>query len=254
MVKHPANSKRFTISNPVLLLLITILGIGILLDGILYNKAIVKPAIYPIHDAQSIELRHKDQLLLAFVKNKNKWIQVYPVKAPAISDRVQMLLDTNRFSSRRYKTSQLSGEDIFTDSVTLTINNEQYQLGSIEPVSGLRYVRANEHVYLQPDSVLPLLSAANNTFTDLKISNDVQQVSIANTEFKQPVRWSNLHAIDFVKSASGTGIEISLKQNNNTLRLTAHQSENGYVLSHPNGFHYLLDKATAANIGLTDSF
>jgi len=83
MVNSNARPDSFKISNLTLLLVIALLTGGILLDGILYNKPVVQQAIYPIDNAQSIELHHDGQLLLAFRQTDTQWTQTHPFKAPA---------------------------------------------------------------------------------------------------------------------------------------------------------------------------
>jgi len=178
MASHNTRPDGFKISNLTLLLVIAVLTSGILFDGILYNKPLVQQVIYPIEDAQLIELHLDDQLILAFKQSDEQWSQTHPFSAPAQQQRVQVLLDTNRFTRREYKESQLPDTDIFNQSVTLTVDGNPYELGSVEPVSNLRYVKADKRIYLQPDTVIPLLRAANNAFVDLKITAEVQQVSI----------------------------------------------------------------------------
>jgi len=252
MVNSNARPDSFKISNLTLLLVIALLTGGILLDGILYNKPVVQQAIYPIDNAQSIELHHDGQLLLAFRQTDTQWTQTHPFKAPAQKQRVQILLDTNHYSRREYSESQLPGTDIFSQPVKLTVDGATYELGTVEPVSNLRYVRANKRIYLQPDTVIPLLSASNNAFVDLKITAEVEQISIGESSMEQPERWSNLQAIDIVESPSGPGLDVTLKQHKQTVNLIARKSDNGYVLSAANGFHYLLNTATAESIGLAE--
>jgi|GEM_PF-3730692 len=86
-------------------------------------------------------------------------LQTLPVTAPALQQRLKPLLETNRYNSRSYALSDIPAAEIFTDAITLTINQAEFHFGSIEPVSKLRFVRSGEKAYLQPDTVLPMLSA-----------------------------------------------------------------------------------------------
>ena len=155
-----ANSKvhrdGVRISNPTLLAVIAALGTGILLDGVLYNKKPPQTAIHALGDAQTIELQFAGQQILSFDKIDNDWQQSFPVSAPVQSQRLQVLLDTNKYTQRKYAAADVPEEDIFVDPIKLKINDVEYDFGSIEPVSKLRYVRSGDLVYLQPDTVVPL--------------------------------------------------------------------------------------------------
>ncbi len=242
------------ISNVALLVLIATLGTGILLDGRAYNKPTPMQAIYPLKNTASIEVHFDQQLILEFKKNKQQqWLQSTPIAAPALQQRVEVLLDTNKHGQRYYSSTTLPLEDIFKDSITLKIDSATYEFGSVEPVSKLRYVLADDRVYLQPDSVIPLLSGASNAFIDLKITEQVESISIGNTPVTQPDLWSNLTAIDVTpKSAilSDAGLKINLVQNGKTLTLTAVRSGKGYVISSENGFDYTLSAESANSLGL----
>ncbi len=242
------------ISNVALLVLIAALGAGILLDGQVYNKPTPMQTIYPLNSATSIEVHFDNQLILGFEKkDQQQWLQSTPIAAPAQQQRVQVLLDTNKHGQRYYPSSALPTEDIFKEPITLKLDKATYEFGSVEPVSKLRYVRANDRIYLQPDSVIPLLSAASNAFIDLKVTAQVQSIKIGDTPLAQADLWSNLTAIDVTPKKPklpGTGINVNLVQNGKPLRLTAVHTDNGYVISSENGFDYTLSAQAAKSLGL----
>jgi len=247
-------SEGFGLSNLALLAVIGILALLILLDGKLYNKPHQQQLIYPISDAQSVEVYFDDELLLGFTKADDLWRQSHPTKAPVQQQRVQVLLDTNKTSPRHYNVSDVPADEIFKDSFTLRIDSKEYQLGTTEPVGNLRYVKAADKVYLQPDKVLPILSAANNAFIDLGITDQVQHISVGETSLEHTEEWSNLMAVSVIaETASQTpGTEIKLTQNRQTSKLIARHSDAGYTLTTENGFQYLLDPQTAESLGLAD--
>lgn len=252
-LKKTTPSAGYSLSNPALLVILAVVGAGILLDGTLYNRPQQIPTIYPIEAATEIELHVDNQLITRFEKVRDSWHQTQPVLAPAHGERVQVLLDTNHFSRRHYKNNEIPSETVFNNPITLTINNASYEFGTLEPVSKLRYVRANDRVYLQPDSVIPLLSATNNAFIDLRVTGKVEQLKIGDTVLQKPANWSNLMATDVLTEApAGEGLNIQLTESSRTLTLVAKVTDAGYSLSHENGFHYLLDADTAVVTGLAD--
>ncbi len=252
-VHSKANRDGFRISNLTLLGVIAALGTGVLLDGKLYNKRPQQTAIHALGDAQTIELQFAGEQILSFDKINNNWQQSYPVSAPVQAQRLQVLLDTNKYSQRKYAATDIPEEDIFVDPIKLKINDAEYDFGSIEPVSRLRYVRSGDLVYLQPDTVVPLLSASNNAFLDLQITHDVENITIGETTLEQPDTWSNLQAVDVIDDkSSGPALDIEVISNKKSKLLKAKHSDSGYTISEDNGFTYLLDPTTAESLGLTD--
>ena len=250
---NKANRDGFRISNLTLLGVIAALGTGVLLDGKLYNKRPQQAAIHALGDAQTIELQFAGEQILSFDKINNNWQQSYPVSAPVQAQRLQVLLDTNKYSQRKYAATDIPEEDIFVDPIKLKINDAEYDFGSIEPVSRLRYVRSGDLVYLQPDTVVPLLSASNNAFLDLQITHDVENITIGETTLEQPDTWSNLQAVDVIDDkSSGPALDIEVISNKKSKLLKAKHSDSGYTISEDNGFTYLLDPTTAESLGLTD--
>ncbi len=248
-------SGGFKLSNITLLGLTALLGAGILLDGTLYNQPTPKLSIYPINAPSSVEVLYAEQAVLAFEKSDQQWQQTKPIPAPAHQQRIQALLDTNKLSPRKYASADLPVDEIFKEPITLKLNGSRFDFGTIEPVSKLRYVRANGEVYLQPDIVLPLLNAVNNAFVDLKITDKVESVTIGDTKFTEPDIWSHLQAIDVTPNAtdrSNPGLKINVVQDGHSKNLTAHLTEIGAILSNENGFDYLLNDKTAESLGLTD--
>ncbi len=232
-----------------------ILGIGILLDGTLYNKAPPNTAIHPIDDAQSVTAYIDNQPVVRLKKVGNNWHQTHPISAPAQLDRVQPLLDTNNYSQRSYSLQDLPHQEIFAKTVKIKINNAEYHLGTIEPVSKLRYVRSGNRVYLQPDTIIPMLSAVDTVFVDLKITNRVEQITIGNTALEQPEAWHDLKALSVVDSNSpstetNSSIEIHITEESQTQVMTAAHSEQGYTITNDQNFTYLLSDSTAEKLGL----
>lgn len=253
MVKKTARSIR--LADIALLALIGVLGFGILLDGKAYNKPAPNTAIYTLRDTNSLEIHHDNKLIWAFAKIGNEWLQTTPNRYPVHQQRVQMLLDSNTYNQRYYQTTELPVDEIFKQPVTLKIGDATFDFGTIEPVSQLRYVRANNRVYLQPDSVMPLLSANNNAFLNLKITGNVQSVSIDNEKLVALDAWSNLTAMDLVTtpetSADNPSLVIQVTENGEPGKILATHTSEGYVISKQQ-FHYLLGTATAESIGLAD--
>jgi len=256
MAKHAkalAKAKART-GNIALLAIIAMLCIGIFTDGVLYNRPPTQLSIYALQNATTIEINHDGEPVYKFIRTGKQWMQIYPVQAPASSDRIDMLLSTNNFSKRNYPASSLPLTDLFTQSISLNIDNQEFLIGAMEPVSQLRYVRSEDQVYLQPDIIVPLLSAAKNPFINLLITTKVDKVRVGDTWVETSAAWSNLRASSTLaepgtKENLRANVDIHLSTGKK-LQLVATLSDAGYVLSHSNGFHYLLDNITAEKLDL----
>ena len=101
-----------------------------------------------------------------------------------------------------------------------------------------------------------MLSAADNVFVDLKITGNVDRVTIGTTIFEQPDVWSDLKAIDIIgkkpADPADTSIKIQLLENDESRLLTATHTEAGYTITSENNFIYLLSTTTAQSLGLTE--
>lgn len=243
------------LSNLALIAVLGLLGMGILLDGTLYNKAPPEVTIHSIDNAHSIEVQINNQSVLELQKKDQVWYQTQPISAPAQLPRVQMLLDTNKYSQRSYLLEELPYQEIFKDALTLRINSTEFLLGTIEPVSKLRYVRSGERVYLQPDTIVPMLASVDTVFLDFKITDHVDHITIGDTAFEQPAAWSNLKGLALINKddySLNNSVAIEVEENNQTRLMTVAHSKQGYTITTDENFTYLLADKTARSLGLTD--
>jgi len=223
-------------SNRNLALVALALIAGIVSDGWLYNQAPATQAIYPLDNPASIKISYQERVLLTLQKTETQsWVITSPFNAPANDSRVALLLDSNIQTSRSYANQDIVAKKYsvntrgttndefpygFSDPVELQVNEQTFLLGDIEPVSQLRYVSANNRVYLQADHIVPLLKSIKSTFTDLRITGSVESVEIvyqnSNSDPELPdtdpqviiepittssdrhSRWSNLDALSVI--------------------------------------------------------
>lgn len=196
------------LSNRSLAVVAMVLIVGAIGDGMLYNRPVVSPSIYPINNPDTIEVKYNDKVILALRKSADQqWLITAPFHAPAMESRVALLLDSNNQTNRSYTTTELAASSppgagattkahgtkeatakdsatndivahLFSDPVELRVNRNLFRLGAIEPVSQLRYVAADTKIYLQADYVIPLLQSPKSTFTDLSVTKTVDAVTI----------------------------------------------------------------------------
>jgi len=127
---------------------------------------------------------YQDNVVIALHKAKDEWLVTAPFHAPARQSRVALLLDSNNQTARSYMPEELKTStnnnfsNSFLDPIELRVNGNLFLLGDIEPVSQLRYVSANNKVYLQADHIVPLLQSPRSTFTDLEIVKSAESVEL----------------------------------------------------------------------------
>lgn len=199
------------LSNRFLAIVALALLAGTIGDGVLYNRPDASHAIYPFDSVSRIEISQQDHTLLALQKaDAERWEITAPFHAPAKSTRVALLLDSNVQTTRSYPLRTKENEHLhnaFTQPLTLRLDEHEFLLGDIETVSQLRYVMANDHVYLQADHIVPLLQSARSTFTDLRISDAVESVDIHSTNGEtsanatQLAAWDKLDALAVIDAA-----------------------------------------------------
>lgn len=162
-----------------------------------------KNAIYPLHHPSVIEIFQPGQTnteaLLRIVRNEEEWLIEHPFTAPARTVMVDALLATNRYSARQYSARQLQDAgDLFESAPILKIDDFAFALGNVEPVSSLRYILAGDTVYLQPDQIVPMLSAGVEAFVDMRpptAGTKIESpVTSSAAEQDQLAAWSGLRA------------------------------------------------------------
>jgi len=118
-----------------------------------------------------IKRLHRDDIVLQ--KQGASWFIQKPIQANANTVRVNLILDL--LSSVSY--SQLAVEpnlslqqfELESAPFKLLINDQQFEFGSIEPLSKNRYIRHNNIIHLINDNVAPLLNANAASFIDNRL-------------------------------------------------------------------------------------
>jgi hypothetical protein len=258
------------LSNRILAIVALVLLAGAIGDGVLYNRPDVSPAIYPLDNVRSIKISHQEHTLLALQKTDGqRWEITAPFHAPAKSTRVALLLDTNVQTARSYtlRTKENDGlTHAFTQPITLRLDEHEFLLGDIETVSQLRYVLANDHVYLQADHIVPLLQSPKSTFTDLRITDAIKGADIrtktgeTSLNDTQLAAWDKLDALAVIDAAmidaetpdrtEDASVVLQLAANKrNTLHVVPFRE---YVALQPKdkNFAYLISEEQALALGV----
>lgn len=243
------------LSNRVISIIAVILAAGILLDGKLYNRAPKAAMIFSLTDPATISIRQQDQLIMAFENTNEQWVMTQPTDAPLDTDRIQLLLDSNHQISRSYVAAELPLEDLFPHPVTIDIDGKQFQLGELEPVSKLRYVLADNRVYLQADHVIPMIRAGATAFLDLGLTDSVTAVEINQQSIQNPESWSSLKALGIVPNSkldTDPVFSITIKQKSKDNQIfQVYVQEDVVILSSPSKrYGYLISQQQSEQLGL----
>lgn len=126
--------------------------------------------IHPLPQNPTIELSAEGQLAMSFQHRNGSWQLTTPLRAPANQRVVEQLLASNRYTSRSYPLDEIPTIAHEPTRARLGIDGHWLEFKSIEPVSGLRYVVANDRIYLQPDRVVPLLQAGVQFALDRRLA------------------------------------------------------------------------------------
>lgn len=164
-----------------ILLMIVVLGLYWFLnqDTSIPTKPIL--SITSHDDISQITIDRNGLDTISIHKNSSGWQLVQPLNAPANNMRMKLLLSI--LNSPIY--AQLSHADNATrsqlgfndTSTVLTLNNDRFQFGHIEPISKRRYVLHNDVIHLINDNVAPLLNANAASFIDNKLIPLNKQIS-----------------------------------------------------------------------------
>ena len=246
---------RLLRSNLFISIVAAILGTGVLLDGKLYNKTPVSRSIFSLPAPSKITISQQDSIMMIFEKQPDQWLLTEPAIAPLNPERVGVLLDSNQQTSRSYAAADLPLEELFTNPVTVEIDGNSFQLGTIEPVSKQRYVLAKNRVYLQADHIMPMIRSGTSPFLDLSITKAVKRVSIDGAIARDSNAWSSLRALGIVPrkhitTAPVHSIEV-MQSNKVNMLFELFIQEGVSILATPDReFGYLLSAKQAHQLGL----
>lgn len=242
------------LSNRVVIIVASLLAIGILLDGKAYNRPPQLQPAYSIQNARTVTVRQNDQTIMAFEKQTDQWMLTTPVNAPARTERVQVLIDSNYQTNRSYAAMNLPLTELFSNAIELEIDGHPFKLGNIEPVSKMRYVLAADKVYLQADHVIPMLRASTSAFVDLAITSAVTGVTIDDIKQANPQSWSGLRALGIISRENITedaAASVVVKQETSDRQFNLHYQQGSTLLISPQqAFGYILSPEQIIQLNL----
>lgn len=134
---------------------------------------------------QKITVNRASQNTIEIIKTGQGWQLQQPFIASASDSRINMLLSLlNSVPSQQFAIDDnldLSEFGLAEPNVTIRFNNNEFAFGDTEKLSGQRYLRADNRIYLFNDSISPLLQASASGFIENRLfanSSNFQSLSL----------------------------------------------------------------------------
>ena len=128
-------------------------------------------------------------------KTVGQWQLTAPLTAHANPTRINLLLSLLTINTGRQqaitKGQDLSPFGLTKDSVSLTLGQQHFLFGNIEPISQHRYVLHNDTLYLLEDTISPLLNTNASSFIDNRLIPEGQNLTQITIPFYQQQTLSN---------------------------------------------------------------
>jgi len=245
------------LSNKSVAIICAILFVGIMLDGRAYNRPPDRIGIYTLPAHPDIRIKKDNELIMSFAYEHGRWLLTEPFVAPVKQSRVEALLETNHATNRKYTAAELDGPQLFADAISLEIDDFSFAIGQREQVSQLRYVKANDDIYLQADNVIPMLQAGQSAFVDLAVTGKVKSVQVNQQPLADVDAWSNLQSLGLIaaeKINSPAVAELRLTSPDHHQQTFALHSVEGIavMIFEGDAYGYLLSTDQAQSLGLID--
>jgi hypothetical protein len=114
-------------------------------------------------------------------KTGGEWQILAPLNARANPTRVNLLLSLLTIKTDRQQAAtegqDLSHFGITSDSTRLTLGQQKFIFGNVEPLRRQRYILHNNIIYLLDDTVSPLLNTSASSFIDNRLFLKDQKIT-----------------------------------------------------------------------------
>lgn len=179
------------------------LGLIILLAGLYWfnnhsdvpSSADTKLTLIDSETVEHIIISQANRAEIILDKTAGQWQLIAPLTAHANPTRINLLLSLLTINTGRQqaitKGQDLSPFGLTKDSVSLTLGQQHFLFGNIEPISQHRYVLHNETLYLLKDTISPLLNTNASSFIDNRLIPEGQNLAQITIPFYQQQTLSN---------------------------------------------------------------
>lgn len=124
-------------------------------------------------DINTIDIQQRQKNDIKLIRDKTSWQLMSPYSAPVSQTRINLILSLLSTpihgEFQPMDTSSLAQFGLSSPSVIVSLNNESFALGDVEPISKRRYVLYQHIIYLIDDDVMPLLTANADSFIDNRL-------------------------------------------------------------------------------------
>lgn len=166
-----------------LCLLVFIVGAVLFLNYTKEDAEEITPTLVSEISAETINhirIERPEKDPVEFRKEDEHWKMVSPYQVTANPKRIEAIL--NLLSSE--STTQLSVNDIDigrlglnTPEVTVTLNDEPFNFGDVNPLDKKRYLMHNNTVHLIHDNLFPQITTSPTFFIETKLFSEDQQIT-----------------------------------------------------------------------------
>ena len=122
---------------------------------------------------QKITVNRTSQNTIEFIKTVQGWQLQQPFVASASSSRINMLLSLlDSVPGEQFAIDEdldLSAFGLANPDITIRFNDISFEFGNTEQLSGQRYLRSGETIYLFNDAISPLLQASASGFIENRL-------------------------------------------------------------------------------------
>ena len=152
-----------------------------------------------LNEITSINIRHNKNNTIIVKQKNNQWQITHPVNIAANDFRIQSILKLlNAPVHNLYSLVEIDAKAIALEQplTTIQFNNLSIAFGITNPVTNLRYVKLNNHVYTIEDVYYPLINSHFGTLVSLNLlpsNSDIKKLVLINQTISKDDRdlWSS---------------------------------------------------------------
>lgn len=129
----------------------------------------------------TINIKRRARKSIEIIKEGSNWTVINPVQASANNVRIKLILDL--LSAPIHNQIELT-DDIELNQfglkpahLSLQLNQQLFEFGTIESLSKRRYVKHDEVIYLINDTLVPLLNSTASSFIDNRLFSKTQPIT-----------------------------------------------------------------------------
>ncbi|MDX1518999.1 MAG: DUF4340 domain-containing protein [Gammaproteobacteria bacterium] len=143
------------------------------------TEPVVTLSDVPAADIARIVIDRKNRETIRFEKSGDTWSMLEPYHAPASPQRIDTILGLlSSASAYQLKAEETDPGRLLLQEpeITLTLNNETFSFGDVNPLDKKRYVLYRDTVHLVHDNLYPQLATSPTFFIDTRVLPEKREV------------------------------------------------------------------------------